>query len=82
MLMPLFVAALLALAGADAESGAALGIFQKSADVGKVSHAGLAKYDAGAKAHTITGGGANIWGSEDAFHYVRREPLRRCGYDD
>ncbi len=73
MLMPLFVAALLALAGADAESGAALGIFQKSADVGKVSHAGLAKYDAGAKAHTITGGGANIWGSEDAFHYVRRE---------
>jgi TolB protein len=53
--------------------GGALGLFRKFSDVGKVSHAGLATYDAGAGTYIVTGGGANIWGGEDAFHYVRRE---------
>lgn len=51
----------------------ALGIFQKSADVGKVSHAGAVTHNADTRSYTVTGGGANIWGSEDAFHYVWRE---------
>jgi len=73
MIVSLFVTGLLALAGAGAESGAPLGVFHNSADVGKVSHAGSVRYDADAQTYSITGGGANIWGSEDAFHYVWRE---------
>ena len=57
----------------ETESVSGLGLFQKSADIGKTSHAGSAKYDAKAQAYSVTGGGANMWGSEDAFHYVWRE---------
>ncbi|MBN1507896.1 MAG: DUF1080 domain-containing protein [Sedimentisphaerales bacterium] len=51
----------------------AFGIFQESADVGKVSYAGSTRLDADAQTYAVTGGGANIWGTEDAFHYVWRE---------
>lgn len=61
------------LGDAGAEEASTLGIFQKAADVGKVSHAGAVKYDAKAQTYSVTGGGANIWGSEDAFQYVWRE---------
>jgi len=64
---------IMTIGSTGAESVSSLGMFQKSADVGKLSHEGSAAYDAGVQTYAVTGGGANIWGSEDAFHYVWRE---------
>lgn len=47
-----------------------LGIFSDQQDVGTVQKKGKAKYDRKLDTYTVTGGGANIWGSKDAFHYV------------
>lgn len=47
-----------------------VGLFENHSDVGKPAHAGAVDYDATRKAYLITGGGNNMWGTEDAFHYV------------
>jgi TolB protein len=73
MIPSLFMIGLLAVPNAGAGNSSSLGIFQKAADVGKVSHPGSAKFDGSAQTYAITGGGANVWGSEDAFHYLWRE---------
>jgi hypothetical protein len=49
-------------------SDASIGIFEGQTDIGKPSHAGSARFDAGA--YTVTGGGSNMWFSGDSFHYV------------
>jgi len=54
-------------------SYADLGAFEAAGDVGRVSLPGSARYDAGASQYRLTGSGANIWGSEDAFHFVWRK---------
>ncbi len=42
-----------------------------SADIGAVGTArGASVYDSAASAFTVTGGGADIWGTADAFHYA------------
>ncbi len=51
----------------------ALGVFDASADVGTNPKSGSARYDAATKEYEVTGGGANIWGTEDAFHFVHRK---------
>jgi alpha-L-fucosidase len=51
----------------------AIGMFDKASDVGDVGITGSAAYDAGTQEYRITGSGVNIWGSEDAFQFVRRE---------
>ena len=48
----------------------AVGIFQETTDVGTVGRPGTAVHDAVTGAYTITGSGANIWGSEDAFQFA------------
>jgi hypothetical protein len=48
------------------------GIFRGSTDVGKVSHAGSVEFRPEAWEFVVTGGGANIWGNVDAFHFVWR----------
>jgi TolB protein len=50
---------------------AAIGDLDISADVGKVSHPGTAKCDKGQ--YTVSGSGANIWKSEDAFQFVYKK---------
>jgi Tol biopolymer transport system component len=50
-----------------------LGEFTASTDVGRVSHAGTASYDARTGAYALTGSGANVWAERDAFHYVWRK---------
>lgn len=57
------------VAGAPAQS---LGLFTGSGDIGTPSTigAGASKYDPSAKSYTIAGGGANILGTSDHFHYV------------
>lgn len=47
-----------------------LGIFEGSGDIGTVLHKGSVRFDAAAKAYTVTGSGENMWGSRDALHFT------------
>jgi hypothetical protein len=47
-----------------------LGQFAAHADIGSVGIAGSCAYDADRQSYTIAGAGANIWGDNDAFHFV------------
>jgi hypothetical protein len=53
-----------------AQSAAPLGVFEGNAEVGVVSHAGAARYDASTHAYTVSGSGENMWFSTDAFQFV------------
>lgn len=82
MLLPVFVRyrihrSLLAVTGVLVWSlmhcslaGAASGIFEQNNDVGAPKHAGAVEFDAARGAYTVTGGGANMWFTNDAFHFV------------
>ena len=50
-----------------------LGVFEGQSDVGNTPRAGSASYDAVRHEYSVTGGGANMWGAEDAFHFVWRK---------
>jgi len=54
-------------------SRADLGQFERNADVGRVSLPGSARFDEASGRYQITGGGANMWGAEDAFHFTWRQ---------
>lgn len=56
------------IAVAQPSANGPLGIFAGSSDVGK-THAGSTVYDPAAKTYTVTGGGADMWGVADAFHF-------------
>ena len=58
------------LVGARAQQSAGVGVFASETDVGTILHAGSAQFDAASQSYTVTGSGENIWGGEDAFHYV------------
>ncbi len=45
------------------------GIFEGHGDAGVTPRAGSVEFDATKGEYRITGGGANIWGTADAFHY-------------
>jgi TolB protein len=47
-----------------------LGIFTNEGSVGQTPPGVKAKYDAAKGEYTITGGGANVWGTTDAFYFV------------
>jgi Tol biopolymer transport system component len=47
-----------------------LGLFENAADVGETPRAGAVEFDPGRAEYRVTGGGANIWGAQDAFHFV------------
>jgi len=64
---------LLLLAGARIEmSGDArsIGAFEDHSDVGVTPKPGSATYDSKSREYTVIGGGANMWGTTDAFHFV------------
>lgn len=54
---------------ADASAGSP-GQFMASRDIGAVSHAGRVVFDPATGRYQISGGGANMWGTNDAFHFV------------
>jgi hypothetical protein len=56
-----------------AASSGPLGEVQHETDVGGPLRAGSAHYDAARGEYRITGGGDNMWGTTDAFHYVYRQ---------
>jgi hypothetical protein len=47
-----------------------LGIFTNQGSVGQTPPGGTAHYDAAKAEYRITGGGANVWGTSDAFYFV------------
>lgn len=57
-------------AGTASVQGQALGIFEGSQDVGNTVKPGTASYDAAQKSYTVSGGGANMWFTNDAFQFV------------
>ena len=56
---------ILAQAPADA-----LGIFESQSDVGSVTPPGKLTYDAASRVYTIDSAGANLWSTEDGFHFA------------
>ena len=59
------------LGHAAAQSTAAsLGTFESQSDVGSVTPPGKLAYDPASRTYTIDSAGANLWGSEDDFHFV------------
>lgn len=46
------------------------GIFEHTADVGPVRHAGSASYDPETQVYRLAGSGANIWYAKDEFHFA------------
>jgi len=53
---------------ANAQSGP--GQFEGQADIGRVKLPGNATYDSATARYTLEGSGANIWGNQDAFHFL------------
>ena len=47
-----------------------LGIFTDQGSVGETTPGSKAQYDASKREYTITGGGANMWATSDAFYFV------------
>lgn len=54
----------------SAQSLAPVGVFDANSDVGAVSHAGSASYDASTRAYTVSGSGENMWFANDAFQFA------------
>ena len=50
-----------------------VGLFEGNADVGKVSKAGSVAFDVPSRSYEVAGGGANMWFTNDAFHFVWRQ---------
>ena len=48
----------------------ALGVFTNESSVGQTPPGVKATYDASKGEYAITGGGANVWGTSDAFYFV------------
>jgi len=73
--VPLFALALAsflahAAPACHAQSHAALGIFEGQDDVGDNPKPGSASYNAASGEYRVTGGGHNMWGPVDAFHFL------------
>ena len=54
---------------AQAQAGQ-LGIFSDQGDIGDCAKAGSGAYDPATGEYRILGGGANMWGTNDAFHFI------------
>jgi TolB protein len=59
-----------ALSALLSSHGANLGNFQEHGDVGEVRHPGWVTFDPAAGSYTVAGGGANMWFTNDALHFV------------
>lgn len=51
-------------------AAAAQGVFERSSDIGAVDLKGAAQFDAQTATYRITGSGANMWSTADAFHFL------------
>ncbi len=53
-----------------AQQSSDLGIFTNQGSVGQTASGTTAHYDAAKREYRVTGGGANVWGTSDAFYFV------------
>jgi hypothetical protein len=60
-------------AASTSSQDALLGLFEKHGDIGLVGRSGNVDYDPAQKTYLITGGGENMWGATDAFHFVWKQ---------
>ena len=51
-------------------NAAALGLFEGQSDIGGPRRAGSARFDESSRGYAVSGGGANMWFTNDAFHFV------------
>jgi Tol biopolymer transport system component len=65
-LLVLFLGTRLGFCDATAD----LGIFSEQADIGSPTKSGSVRFDPARGEYLITGGGANMWSTNDAFHFV------------
>jgi TolB protein len=56
------------LALAQRQVNSSSGIFEGSSDIG-LTHQGSTVYDTKTGKYRVTGGGADMWGAADAFHF-------------
>jgi hypothetical protein len=52
------------------QASAGIGLFEDHGDVGQNPRKGSSSFDAAKGEYRVTGGGANMWGAADAFHFV------------
>src|SRR5580692_1901279 len=69
----LLLLALCSAATAGPARPGSLGQFQAHADVGGPTHPGDAVYDAPTDRYDLKGGGANMFGAHDEFHFLWRK---------
>lgn len=65
-----FAAALIMAGVAASQNSSGIGPFETRSDVGTTPEKGALQYDDIAGEYRLTGGGANIWGTEDAFSFL------------
>src|SRR5262244_399671 len=63
------------LTGSKLANGAEtnLGLFESHRDIGSASKPGSVSFDSTNDSYTIAGGGANMWFTNDAFHFVWKQ---------
>src|SRR6266496_6599013 len=54
-------------------NGAEFGLFEAQSDIGRCSRAGSATFDPTNHSYVISGGGENMWFTNDAFHFVWKQ---------
>lgn len=54
------------------------GIFEGTADVGRVLHPGATVFDPAGQSYRLSGAGSNIWFAKDEFHYVYKRTVGDC----
>jgi regulation of enolase protein 1 (concanavalin A-like superfamily) len=59
-----------AATGVAQPAGGGLGAFEAHGDVGATPKAGSVEYDSASGEYRVTGGGANIWSTTDAFQFA------------
>lgn len=65
----LIIVAAISFAGSLAAQ-TSIGQFESHQDLGVTPLAGSAEFDAAKREYRVTGGGANVWGTQDAFQFV------------
>ena len=70
VLFCLLVGAVVSLPAVSSQQPAPVGVFENHSDVGAVQKPGAAAFDAASGSYTIAGGGENMWGAADGFHFV------------
>ncbi len=56
--------------GFAARGGDPIGLFEGRSDIGGPKRAGSAEFDSSQGRYTVTGGGANMWFTNDALHFI------------